>query len=68
MRIAGRSDETFLLSTYVCHPALANDNLSGVVVLWALARGRAGDDVDGLIAKAANAGYDVSPLRAVLGG
>jgi aminopeptidase-like protein len=28
----------FLLSTYVCHPALANDNLSGIVDLWALAR------------------------------
>jgi aminopeptidase-like protein len=36
--IAGASDAEFLLSTYVCHPALANDNLSGIVVLWALAR------------------------------
>jgi aminopeptidase-like protein len=36
--IAGLSDAEFLLSTYVCHPALANDNLSGIVVLWALAR------------------------------
>ena len=32
------STTEFLLSTYVCHPALANDNLSGVVVLWALGR------------------------------
>ena len=36
--IAGARDTEFLLSTYVCHPALANDNLSGIVVLWALAR------------------------------
>jgi aminopeptidase-like protein len=38
VRIAGRSDAEFLLSTYICHPALANDNLSGVVLLWGLAR------------------------------
>jgi aminopeptidase-like protein len=38
LRIPGSSEEEFLLSTYVCHPALANDNLSGVVLLWALAR------------------------------
>src|SRR5262245_31414536 len=36
--IEGTSEAEFLLSTYVCHPALANDNLSGIVVLWALAR------------------------------
>lgn len=30
--------------------------------LWALARGAAGDDADAVAAKAANAGYDVSPL------
>jgi aminopeptidase-like protein len=36
--IRGASDDEFLLSTYVCHPAVANDNLSGVVVLWAVAR------------------------------
>ncbi len=34
----GSSEEEFLISTYVCHPALANDNLSGVVLLWAVAR------------------------------
>jgi aminopeptidase-like protein len=36
--VEGQSEDEFLVSTYVCHPALANDNLSGVVVLWALAR------------------------------
>jgi len=40
--IEGASDAEFLLSTYVCHPALANDNLSGIVVLWALARALGG--------------------------
>ena len=34
-RLAGRSGREFLISTYCCHPSLANDNLSGVV-LWAL--------------------------------
>jgi aminopeptidase-like protein len=36
--IPGATDEEFLLSTYICHPALANDNLSGIVLLWALAK------------------------------
>ena len=36
--IPGATTAEFLLSTYVCHPALANDNLSGIVVLWALGR------------------------------
>jgi aminopeptidase-like protein len=36
--IPGATENEFLLSTHVCHPALANDNLSGIVVLWALAR------------------------------
>jgi len=36
--IPGATEAEFLISTYVCHPALANDNLSGIVLLWALAR------------------------------
>ena len=31
--IPGASDEEVLISTPVCHPAMANDNLSGVVLL-----------------------------------
>ena len=38
LKIPGTTSAQFLLSTYLCHPALANDNLSGIVVLWALAR------------------------------
>jgi aminopeptidase-like protein len=38
LSIPGATDDEFLLSTYVCHPALANDNLSGVVLLWALGK------------------------------
>ena len=35
--------------------------------LWALARARLGDDPEALIAKAANAGYDIEPIRPALG-
>jgi uncharacterized protein (TIGR01244 family) len=34
--------------------------------LWALARARLGDDAEALTAKAAAAGYDLSPIRAFL--
>jgi aminopeptidase-like protein len=33
--LPGSSGKEYLISTYVCHPSLANDNLSGVV-LWTL--------------------------------
>lgn len=35
--------------------------------LWALARARMGDAADTLIARAANAGYDIGPIRGALG-
>jgi aminopeptidase-like protein len=31
--IRGQTDQEVLLSTYVCHPSLCNDNLSGIAVL-----------------------------------
>jgi aminopeptidase-like protein len=36
-RIAGELDDEFLISTHVCHPALANDNASGMAVAALLA-------------------------------
>jgi aminopeptidase-like protein len=34
----GEIDDVVILTTTICHPALANDNLSGIVVLAGLAR------------------------------
>ncbi len=36
--VPGASDEEFLFSCHVCHPSLANDNLSGVVLTAQLAK------------------------------
>ena len=36
--IPGEQDEELLVSTHVCHPSLANDNLSGIAVAIALAQ------------------------------
>jgi aminopeptidase-like protein len=36
--LPGESEEEVLVSTYVCHPSLCNDNLSGIVLAAALAR------------------------------
>jgi aminopeptidase-like protein len=34
--LPGESDEEIILTTHVCHPSLANDNVSGIVVLTEL--------------------------------
>jgi len=36
--VGGATDEEVLVSTYTCHPSLANDNVSGLVAATALAR------------------------------
>jgi aminopeptidase-like protein len=36
--LPGKTKEEFLISTYLCHPSLANDNLSGVALTTLLAR------------------------------
>jgi aminopeptidase-like protein len=36
--LPGRGENEILVSTYVCHPSLANDNVAGIVVAAALAR------------------------------
>lgn len=36
--VPGRCDETVLVSTHICHPSLANDNLAGIAVAVSLAQ------------------------------
>jgi aminopeptidase-like protein len=38
LEIEGTGDDEVLISTYVCHPSLANDNLSGIAVATMLAK------------------------------
>jgi aminopeptidase-like protein len=38
LRLPGASDDEVLISTYVCHPSLANDNLSGIAVATMVAK------------------------------
>ncbi len=38
LAIEGEEDREVLISTYVCHPSLANDNLSGIAVATMLAK------------------------------
>ncbi|MBI4798705.1 MAG: DUF4910 domain-containing protein [Desulfarculus sp.] len=44
-RLAGASGREYLFSTYCCHPSLANDNLSGLVLTTLLCRELAGRDL-----------------------
>jgi len=43
--LPGRSTDEVLISCHSCHPALANDNLSGITVATALAQSLAGRDL-----------------------
>ncbi len=43
--LPGRSTEEVLISCHVCHPSLANDNLSGLTVATFLAKSLAGRDL-----------------------
>jgi len=43
--LPGRTDEEVLISCHICHPSLANDNLSGTVVASFLAQLLAGRDL-----------------------
>jgi aminopeptidase-like protein len=43
--IQGRTNDEVLLSTYICHPSLCNDNLSGIAVLAFLGRQLSGRDL-----------------------
>jgi aminopeptidase-like protein len=43
--LPGRSKEEVLISTHVCHPSLANDNLSGITVATQLAQCLAGEQL-----------------------
>jgi aminopeptidase-like protein len=36
--LRGETEDEVLVSTYVDHPSLANDNTSGIVLVWALAK------------------------------
>jgi aminopeptidase-like protein len=44
LRLEGEREDEILLTTHVCHPSMANDNLSGIAVLTGLGRALAQRD------------------------
>jgi aminopeptidase-like protein len=45
LQLEGATTDEILISTYVCHPSLANDNLSGIAVATMLARELSGREL-----------------------
>ena len=58
LRLEGASEEEVLISTYVCHPSLANDNLSGIAVATMLARELSHRPATALVSLPVRAGHD----------
>ena len=62
--LEGAESSVFLLSTSVCHPALANDNLSGIVLLAGVARILGSPDAAILVSLRVEPGDDRATLLA----
>ena len=58
LRLQGSSDDEVLVSTYICHPSLANDNLSGIAVATMLAKQLAQRRAAALLSVPVRAGDD----------
>ena len=60
--IEGRREQEVLISTYICHPSLANDNLSGIAVATMLAK-RLMQDASGVLVPLSFRARDDRPAR-----